>query len=96
MHFLDASRVQWLKSISKIQLLEKEDLVYKWRDRIFKQFEGTIKLTHTQSDSLHSSLQMLHLLSWKIRPCCSHLGQCSHGPVLFWLAIVVLSDHNCD
>ncbi len=44
---MDTLLVQWLKSISKIQLLEKEDPVYEWRDRIFKQFEDTISKAHT-------------------------------------------------
>lgn len=44
---MDTLLVQWLKSISKIQLLEKDDPVYKWRDRIFKQFEDTINKAHT-------------------------------------------------
>ena len=47
MAFMDALLVQWLKSISETQLLEKEDPVYEWRDRIFKQFEDTINKAHT-------------------------------------------------
>ena len=47
MLLMDTLLVQWLKSISKIQLLEKEDPVYEWRDRIFKQFEDTISKAHT-------------------------------------------------
>jgi hypothetical protein len=39
--------LQWLKSISKTQLLEKDDPVYEWRERIFKQFEDTISKAHT-------------------------------------------------
>ena len=39
--------VQWLRSISKTQMLEKDDPVYEWRDRMFKQFEGTISKAHT-------------------------------------------------
>ena len=44
---MDTLLVQWLKSISKIQLLEKDDPVFEWRDRIFKQFEDTISKAHT-------------------------------------------------
>ncbi len=47
MLLMDTLLVQWLKSISKIQLLEKDDPVYEWRDRIFKQFEDTISKAHT-------------------------------------------------
>ena len=47
MPLMDTLLVQWLKSISKIQLLEKDDPVYEWRDRIFKQFEDTISKAHT-------------------------------------------------
>lgn len=39
--------LQWLKSISKTQLLERDDPVYEWRERIFKQFEDTISKAHT-------------------------------------------------
>jgi len=39
--------LQWMKSISKTQLLEKDDPVYEWRERIFKQFEDTISKAHT-------------------------------------------------
>ncbi|DBA98481.1 TPA: hypothetical protein ACH3X3_012477 [Trebouxia sp. C0006] len=42
-----AGNFLWLKSISKIQLLEKDDPVFEWRDRIFKQFEDTISKAHT-------------------------------------------------
>jgi hypothetical protein len=44
---IDRLLLQWLKSISKIQLLEKEDPVYEWRARIFKVFDGTISKAHT-------------------------------------------------
>ena len=47
MLLMDTLLVQWLKSISKIQLLEKDDPVYEWRDKIFKQFEDTISKAHT-------------------------------------------------
>ncbi len=47
MPLMDTLLVQWLKSISKIQLLEKDDPVFEWRDRIFKQFEDTISKAHT-------------------------------------------------
>ncbi len=49
MLLMDTLLVQWLKSISKIQLLEKDDPVYEWRDRIFKQFKDTISKAHTYS-----------------------------------------------
>ena len=38
--------LQWMKSISKTQLLEKDDPVYEWRERVFKQFEDTISKAH--------------------------------------------------
>ena len=39
--------LQWLRSISKTQLLAKNDPVYEWRERMFKQFEGTISKAQT-------------------------------------------------
>ncbi|KAA6422258.1 MAG: hypothetical protein FRX49_07728 [Trebouxia sp. A1-2] len=42
-----AGNFLWLKSISKTQLLERDDPVYEWRERIFKQFEDTISKAHT-------------------------------------------------
>ncbi len=41
------SLLQWCKSISKTQLLEMDDPVYEWRERMFKEFEGTISKAHT-------------------------------------------------
>ena len=38
-----AVALQWARAISDQQLLEKEDPIYEWRERIFRNFEGTIK-----------------------------------------------------
>ncbi len=35
--------LQWSRSISKVQLLAKDDPIYEWRERIFQEFDGTIK-----------------------------------------------------
>ena len=39
--------LQWARSVSKVQLLKEDDPVYEWRERMFKQFEGTISKAHT-------------------------------------------------
>jgi len=35
--------LQWSRSISKVQLLAKDDSIYEWRERMFQEFDGTIK-----------------------------------------------------
>ena len=35
--------MQWARAISGKQLIEKDDPIYEWRDRMFKQYEATIK-----------------------------------------------------
>lgn len=42
-----AGNFLWCKSISKTQLLETDDPVYKWREMMFKEFESTISKAHT-------------------------------------------------
>ena len=34
--------LQWCRAVSKIRLLERDDPVYEWRERIFKEFHSTI------------------------------------------------------
>ncbi len=54
--------LQWLKSISKTQLLEKDDPVYEWRERIFKQFEAaSFAGLSAENCKQHSNLPMLRL-----------------------------------
>ncbi len=35
--------VQWARAISDKQFLQKDDPIYEWRERMFKQYESTIK-----------------------------------------------------
>ena len=38
--------LQWARSISEIPLLEKDDPIYEWRERMFQIFDKTISNTH--------------------------------------------------
>ncbi|DBA85417.1 TPA: hypothetical protein ACH3X2_006095 [Trebouxia sp. C0005] len=38
-----AGNFLWSRSISKVQLLARDDPIYEWRERMFQEFDGTIK-----------------------------------------------------
>ena len=51
--FAVAGMFLWAWAISPAQLLEKNDPVFAWRDRVFKRYAGALKGARGYDKSLH-------------------------------------------